>query len=1025
VSNFEITEKWLMEAGGWQVMKRARMLVDQGRVLDVTYDGKLLKGTVGDDKRNLPSGMLIRGRTDVENLCNCPEARRSGILCQHAMALGVALARGQQGAGGVPVENKSTKPAQKKSAKPEVAFQAPVNALSFHFAKNAAQGFGRGSISVRVGDTGSEAGFENDLPVLAWLQKLSQTSVPPQLMLQKADLSGFFNALQGHPRIFVGDDPLRIDPMPLRLPLVLESVGEERVALRLEIPKDVAIAISEESVWGYLIERHYILRVPRTPDLPKADQESLFATAQPPHRPFERTWRWFFQHAETLENAFRLDSSALPKMPSLLPARPTFQFELEGSLNHLAGVLTCHYRDDLKVKIGENSESFPFALPGKPWELFSRNLNAESEALARLTAAGFSEPNKQGEHVLKGEQGTLRFFASTLPRLQRDWTVTLGERFAHVTRDIARITPEIKTVPHADGGWLDVDIGYSSEQDHSLPRHEIQRLLQVGQSHTRLKNGTRVVVDLEACEELNAVLQDIEPDQDHGRYRIAASQEDYLNETLGEFANREVEDIPQAPFPEEALADLASILRDYQREGVCWMLGRTERGLSGILADEMGLGKTLQSLSVIQALHIANKDEHRQSLVVCPTSLLDNWCAEAARFTPDLRTLKIHGAQRERLWKKADKHDLLVTSYGMLVRDLEQFQAQNLLGVFLDEASAIKNHSTKSAKAACALGGQFRFALTGTPIENSVRDLWSIMQYVAPGYLGSKQTFKERYEQPLASEAGPSREVQDRLRRRLRPFILRRTKRRVATELPERLEKVLTCPLTQKQRNTYTSLLRAGREKVLEARDQGEGVARMTMLTTLLRLRQVCCDLRLLGATEPESKEKTSGKLETIRELLQEAQEGQHRVLIFSQFVSMLHLLRDELEATDTGFCYLDGQTRHRQDEVDRFQKGDVPIFLISLKAGGYGLNLTAADTVIHFDPWWNPAVEAQATDRAHRIGQQNVVTSYKLISEDTVEEKILRLQRRKRQVIDAALDDEQPLMQGLTTNDLEDVLDL
>ncbi len=893
------------------------------------------------------------------------------------------------------------------------------------------KGFGRGSLSVQVVETDGEEGAEMDLPVLAWLQKMGQTRVPPHLMLQRPHLGGFFTALQGHGRVFLGEEtPLRVESMPLRLPLVLEPVGSDRVGLRIDVPAGIALANSEGDVWGYLEQRQCLLRQPRLKGLSESDRNALLGSLEKmPQRAVERSWRWFFQHAALLEDVFRLDTTALPKMPRLNAVAPRFHFAIEGSLNHLAGTLTCHY-DELVVVAGEPSDDFPYAREEQPGELFDRNQRAETGAVERLEEAGFAGPNKQGQWVLKGEQSILKFYASVLPALEKTWDVRVGERFAHVTRDIQRITPEIKTVPHPDGGWLDVDIGYSSSAgDQQLPAHEIRRLLQVGQSHTRLKNGRRVAVDLAACEELDEVLRDIEPEQTHGRYCIPASQEDFLKETLGAFANLEVGVLPQAPFPEEALADLATILRDYQREGVCWMLARTGRGLSGILADEMGLGKTLQSLAVIQALHETTGEERPQSLVVCPTSLLDNWCAEAARFTPDLRVLKIHGAKRDRLWKKTDEAHVVVTSYGMLVRDLDRFRERSWLGVFLDEASAIKNSTTKNAQAACQLGGKYRFALTGTPVENSVRDIWSIMQFVAPGYLGSRKTFKERYETALANEAGAPRELQERLRRRLRPFILRRTKRRVASELPDKIEKVLTCPLTSKQRDTYTSLLRAGREKVLQARDQGEGVARMTMLTTLLRLRQVCCDLRLLGG-EPEASSssvagQSSGKLEIARELLQEAGEGGHRVLVFSQFVGMLRLWREELETSGIDYCYLDGQTKGRQEEVDRFQNGATPVFLISLKAGGYGLNLTAADTVIHFDPWWNPAVEAQATDRAHRIGQQNVVTAYKLISEDTVEEKILRLQRRKRQVIDAALDDEQPLMQGLTAGDLEEMLEI
>jgi SNF2 family DNA or RNA helicase len=303
-------------------------------------------------------------------------------------------------------------------------------------------------------------------------------------------------------------------------------------------------------------------------------------------------------------------------------------------------------------------------------------------------------------------------------------------------------------------------------------------------------------------------------------------------------------------------------------------------------------------------------------------------------------------------------------------------------------------------------------------MENSVRDLWSIMNFALPGYLGNRADFRERYELPIARGSAP--DVQRRLSRRLHPFLLRRRKRDVAKDLPEKIEQVVFSSLTSPQRAAYDALLREIQQGLGSSKNVNAGAQRMKMLTGLLRLRQICCDLRLVGL----EKEETSAKLDLLDELLEEAIDGEHRVLVFSQFVSMLHLIQERLEKLEIPFCYLDGSTKQRQQIVDRFQ-GDpaIPVFLISLKAGGVGLNLSAADAVIHFDPWWNPAVEAQATDRAHRIGQTRVVTAYKLITSDTVEEKILRLQEKKRAAIDAAIDSEEPLMTGLTTEELEELL--
>jgi SNF2 family DNA or RNA helicase len=304
-------------------------------------------------------------------------------------------------------------------------------------------------------------------------------------------------------------------------------------------------------------------------------------------------------------------------------------------------------------------------------------------------------------------------------------------------------------------------------------------------------------------------------------------------------------------------------------------------------------------------------------------------------------------------------------------------------------------------------------------MENSVRDLWSIMNFALPGYLGNRSDFRERYELPIAPGSAP--EVQRRLSRRLRPFLLRRRKRDVAKDLPEKIEQVVPCTLTNDQRAAYDALLREIQQGLgSSGKNVNAGAQRMKMLTGLLRLRQVCCDLRLVGLEREES----SAKLDLLDELVEEAIDGDHRILVFSQFVSMLQIIRERFEKLEIPFCYLDGSTKERQEIVNRFQSDSaIPVFLISLKAGGVGLNLSAADTVIHFDPWWNPAVEAQATDRAHRIGQTRVVTAYKLITRDTVEEKILRLQEKKRAAIDAAIESEEPLMTGLTTEELEELL--
>jgi len=342
--------------------------------------------------------------------------------------------------------------------------------------------------------------------------------------------------------------------------------------------------------------------------------------------------------------------------------------------------------------------------------------------------------------------------------------------------------------------------------------------------------------------------------------------------------------------------------------------------------------------------------------------------------------------------------------------------------VILDEAQHIKNRESQNAQAVKTIRTNHRLVLTGTPMENSVTDLWSIFDFLMPGYLGMAKDFRERYELPIVRDK--DKDAQARLARRLKPFILRRLKRDVAKELPEKLEQISFCELTEEQQAAYTQILEASRKEVMEAVGaQGLAKSRMVVFSALLRLRQICCDVRLLKL--PDAKMKApSGKLELFGELLEEIIDGGHRALVFSQFVEMLSLLREQLDKGGVKYCYLDGSTKNRGEVVAEFQKSnEIPLFLISLKAGGTGLNLTAADTVIHFDPWWNPAVEDQATDRAHRIGQHRVVTSYKLITRDTIEEKILTLQNRKREIIQATIGGEEEFAASLNWEEIQELL--
>ena len=483
-------------------------------------------------------------------------------------------------------------------------------------------------------------------------------------------------------------------------------------------------------------------------------------------------------------------------------------------------------------------------------------------------------------------------------------------------------------------------------------------------------------------------------------------------------ALRDLSALPPAPLPPA----FAARLRPYQRLGAAWLWHLHRHELGGILADEMGLGKTLQALALLSAIHAPRSSGpglRPPSLVVAPASLLENWRRESARFAPQLRTFVHHSAHRLESAADFAAHDLVITSYGTLARDQLLFASAPFACVIADEAQHIKNRRSQNAAALRAMHAPSRFLLTGTPLENSLDDLRSLFEFLLPGYLTRV---------PAGVRGDERTWFDERLRAQTAHYILRRTKRAVAPELPAKLEQTLWCELTPAQAKLYRDTQEKSERDLFDLESGGASEAKLKFaaLTQLLRLRQICCDPRLVA---PGSSADLSTKLESFRELLAEAIDDGHRVLVFSQFTSLLALLRLELAAQEVAYCYLDGSmtTHARQSEVDRFQNTPAPdappVFLLSLKAGGTGLNLTGADTVVHFDPWWNPAAEAQATDRAHRIGQTRVVTSYKLIAVGTVEEKVLGLQEEKRALLAGVFEASDAVSAQLSLADLKSLL--
>ena len=472
------------------------------------------------------------------------------------------------------------------------------------------------------------------------------------------------------------------------------------------------------------------------------------------------------------------------------------------------------------------------------------------------------------------------------------------------------------------------------------------------------------------------------------------------------------------PFDHAVPAGFTATLRPYQRQGYGWLRFLGEAGLGGVLADDMGLGKTVQTLAHL----LAEKEEgraDRPSLVVAPTSLMANWRLEAERFAPALKVLTLHGPERKAHFEAIPAHDLVLSTYALLPRDCDVLRAQPWHAVIVDEAQNVKNPATHAARVLRGLDTRQRFCLTGTPVENHLGEMWALMDFLNPGLLGDRSHFARAFRTPIEKHDNADR--RQALSRRLRPFLLRRLKAQVASELPPKTEIIEHIMMEPAQSAIYEAVRLTMHRKVRDAiAAKGLERSRIIILDALLKLRQVCCDPRLVKLASVKKAGAGSAKLARLMEMLGELVLEGRRVLVFSQFTSMLALIEERLTAAGIAFVKITGDVRDRATPIAAFQRGKVPVFLISLKAGGTGLNLTAADTVILYDPWWNPAVEAQAIDRSHRIGQDKRVFVHRLVTEGSIEEKMLELQKRKGALAAGLYDPESGGPLDITAADIE-----
>jgi SNF2 family DNA or RNA helicase len=651
--------------------------------------------------------------------------------------------------------------------------------------------------------------------------------------------------------------------------------------------------------------------------------------------------------------------------------------------------------------------------------LLVRDLEKEEAILQLMEESSFATTDEG--YLLHNEDLEYEFLHNILPKLQKFVQVYATTAIRNrVFRGSAR--PRIRVKAYEDRtNWLEFKFEMDGIPDKQI--REILEALEEKRKYYRLRDGALLSLETKEFEEIQRFLNEIPEDIDalekglnipmvRGIRYLTGIDEDGMfsvEETARQFFDRLRNpnstgfDIPK---------QLESVLRVYQKQGYQWMKTLAAHRLGGVLADDMGLGKTLQSIAFILSVLPEIREKKRQVLIVCPSSLTYNWLSEFQKFSPDINAIVMDGSKKERAESQSnvDGKDVLITSYPLIRRDVQWFEKKDFLAIFFDEAQAFKNPFTQTARAVKRLQADNRFALTGTPIENSEEELWSIFHVVFPELFMGLQEFSE-----LTPKA---------ISRRVRPFLLRRMKEDVLTELPKKVESMESAELLPEQKKLYAAYLAKLRHDTLRHLDKNTiRRNKIRILAGLTRLRQICCHPALFV----DGYKGSSAKFEQLKQLIEESKQAGRRVLIFSQFTKMLGIIGKELTMNGTPFFYLDGQTpsEERLGLCNRFNAGERDVFLISLKAGGAGLNLTGADTVILYDLWWNPAVEEQAADRAHRIGQQQTVQVIKLVARGTIEEKMNELQEKKRGLIEEIIDSKDAANTTLTEDDIRELLEI
>jgi len=698
---------------------------------------------------------------------------------------------------------------------------------------------------------------------------------------------------------------------------------------------------------------------------------------------------------------------------------------IDGESNSVRVSLSVRYGNVTLAITGSDPESARYSMTvGDETVSFYRDLDGEAAARKVLTDLKLQWEPAEDAFTAKDDPA-IEFLVAGVPLLPEHWE----RRIPKMPKIRSKSPTPRVSVSAGDGSILDIEALVEVEGEENLISfRDLLRWLHEGRRWVTLTDGSVAKLDPKILNPVAEAAGDLQFDK-AGHAEVSTLELGNLSRLLTEIPTQSVglevkkllksmtgDRASKAPRKAKALN---AKLREYQKSGFAWLWQLHQNRMTGILADDMGLGKTVQALALLTK---AKEDEGQApSLIVAPTSVLSVWKQEVMKWAPSLSVLVWHGAEREENRRLLKRTDVVVTSYAIMRRDVDELAKVRFRYLILDEAQYIKNWTTSTAKSSKQLKADHKLALSGTPVENHLLDLWAVFDFLAPGFLGKLSDFQKNYVKPI--EDGDMKRLED-LRVRVRPFIMRRKKEDVATELPAKTEQTIFVHFGKAQLGLYNRILKAAKQEITGRIDEvGLEKSQMTILAALTRLRQVCCDPALLGLPEG-TPVPSSAKLEAFKELVADAVGSGRKCLVFSQFVEMQKILGQALDELGIPYLWLHGGTKNREELVAQFQQRDgAPVFLISLKAGGSGLTLTEADTVIHFDPWWNPAVEDQATDRAHRIGQDKAVIVYRLVVEDTVEQKMVELGQRKREVAESALGRDVSAGKKLTMADIEDLL--